>query len=334
MKTMKWLLRREFWEHKGAMFWAPVVAGALMVMFIGGTALYGATFGNFHNSVTRVHDDGKVTVISTTNKSIAEAFLSLPAEQREHAGEMISSSYLAISAPLFAMLAFIAFFYCLGAMNEERRDRSILFWKSLPISDAQTVLSKVITAALVAPLITIAVGTFVSLLTLLIVGVIAAFNGISMFGNVLTNTNFYLAPLQLLGMLPIYVLWALPTIGWLLMVSAWARNKVFLWAVGTPLLTVAVIKYADFLFGAGIKIDWVMQNIVARCLLGLVPGGWLPDAKVDPSLMTNGQNTAVIGEVFKQSWLTLSGPSIWIGAIAGAAMIIVAIRLRRWKDEG
>jgi ABC-2 type transport system permease protein len=334
MKTMKWLLRREFWENKGSMFWAPIVVGALMIVLIGGAVVYGATLGNFHNEVTRVHEDGKVTVVSSTHRSISEAYQSLPAEKRKEAGEMISSSYLAISAPLFLALSVISFFYCLGALNEERRDRSILFWKSLPISDAHTVLSKVITATLVAPLITIAVATFVSLLLLLIVGVSAAFHGINMFGEVLSNGNFYLAPFQLLGMLPVYALWALPTIGWLLMVSAWARNKVFLWAVGTPLITVLIIKWADFLLGAGIKIDWVMHNIVARGLLGLIPGGWLPDAKVDPSLMTNGQNTAVIGEVFKQSWLTLTGPSIWIGAIAGAAMIVVAIRLRRWKDEG
>ncbi|UUZ49351.1 hypothetical protein LP420_02935 [Massilia sp. B-10] len=68
---------------------------------------------------------------------------------------------------------------------------------------------------------------------LLIVGIVFAVTGANLFGLILSNANFYLAPLRLIGLLPVYLVWALPTIGWLMMVSAWARSKVFLWAVGT-----------------------------------------------------------------------------------------------------
>src|SRR3546814_20822192 len=47
---------------------------------------------------------------------------------------------------LVVVLGFVVFFYCLGALYDDRRDRSILFWKSLPVSDASTVLSKVFSA--------------------------------------------------------------------------------------------------------------------------------------------------------------------------------------------
>lgn len=70
---------------------------------------------------------------------------------------------------------------------------------------------------------------------LLIVGIVFAVTGANLFGLILSNANFYLAPLRLIGLLPVYLVWALPTIGWLMMVSAWARSKVFLWAVGTLL---------------------------------------------------------------------------------------------------
>jgi len=324
MKTMKWLLRREFWEHKGALMWAPVVVGGLIVFFFGGMILYGMSMGEFNGHVTV---NGKMADISTM-------FANLTAAKKEEIAGTVANLYMSASVPLFMMLSVIAFFYCLGAMFEERRDRSILFWKSLPISDTETVLSKVITAALVAPLITIAVGTFISLFLLILVGVMFAFQGVNMFGLVLSNADFYLMPLRLIGLLPVYVLWALPTIGWLMMVSAWAKSKVFLWAVGTPIIAVIVVKWANYVTGAGINIDWLVQNVISRGLVGLVPGVWLPLANVDVHSMTDGHNTAVMSEVFTHSWMTLGTPAAWFGAAAGAAMIFAAIRLRRWKDEG
>ena len=56
------------------------------------------------------------------------------------------------------MLGFVVFFYCLGSLYDERKDRSVLFWKSLPVSDRDTVLSKALSALVVAPTLAIAVG--------------------------------------------------------------------------------------------------------------------------------------------------------------------------------
>ena len=333
MKTMNWLLRREFWEHKGAMFWAPIVVAAAMILFVTATVLYGTTAGKFDQSIhTRVTEDGKSTVV-TTHTDTSALFNTMPAEKKQEIADMVANSYMAAGAPLLLILAAVVFFYCLAALSDERRDRSILFWKSLPVSDTETVLSKVLTAAIVAPLITIAVATFVSLLLLLIVGTAFAFKGVNLFGLVMSNPALYLAPLQFLGMLPVYALWALPTIGWLLMVSAWAKSKVFLWAVGVPVITLIIIKWVNYILGIGIDLQWFLHNVLARCLLGLIPGAYLGLAKVDKDLLVNEQHSAVFGAIFQQSWLTLTGPAVWIGAIAGAAMIYAAIRLRRWKDE-
>ncbi|WP_426102039.1 hypothetical protein [Massilia sp. TSP1-1-2] len=328
MKTMKWLVRREFWEHKGAMFWAPIVAAALMFCFLSGTMIYGAAQGEFKSHISVKMDNA----VETT--SIHTAFDALPAAEKQKMADIAASSYLALAAPLLLMLAAVAFFYCLSALHDERRDRSILFWKSLPVSDAQTVLSKVLTAGVVAPLITIAVGVFLSVLTMLVVGTVAAVQGINMFGLVLSNASFYLAPLQLLGLLPVYLVWALPTIGWLLMVSSWAKSKVFLWAVGAPLLLVGMLKWATHILGFGIDTHWVTENIVARGLVGLVPGNWLPLSHIDKVALAGGDRATFMTEVFTMSWMTLATPQAMIGAVAGAAMIFAAIRIRRWKDEG
>ena len=328
MNTMKWLVRREFWEHKGAMFWAPIVAAALLFCLVSGTVLYGAAQGEFQRELSvKLASKGDRTIM------IEKGLGALPMEQKTQIAEIASNGYLALAAPLFLMLAVISFFYCLSALHEERRDRSILFWKSLPVSDAQTVLSKVLTAGIVAPLITIAVGVFLSLLTLFVVAAVAAFEGINLFGMVLSNANFYLAPLALVGLVPVYLVWALPTIGWLLMVSSWAKSKVFLWAVGAPLLVIGMIKWVNYIFGVGIRMEWVAENILVRGLMGLVPGNWMGMVKMDKATMANN-TSMILSDIFTNSWMTLATPQALIGAAAGAAMIFAAVRIRRWKDEG
>jgi len=324
MKTMKWLLRREFWEHKGAMAWAPLIVGALMVLLVGTMAVYGASQGKLTGNITIVRDDAGATTISHA----------IPPEQLQQLAVTVSDMYIVAAQPLLLMMSVIAFFYCLSALHSERSDRSILFWKSLPVSDTQTVLSKVVTAIVVIPLIAIAAGIVVALLLLAIIGIVFAVNGVNLFGMVLSNPNFYLAPLRLIGLLPVYLVWALPTVGWLLMVSAWARSKVFLWAVGAPVIVVVIVKWADYLLQTGINIDWLVQNVIARGLAGLIPGNWLALTHVNPHALAGNNNIVATGNLFTESWMTLASPQAVIGAVAGVAMIVVAMRLRRWKDEG
>src|SRR6185503_18127636 len=79
------------------------------------------------------------------------------------------------------VMGFVVFFYCLGALYDDRRDRSILFWKSLPISDASTVLSKVISATIVAPVIAVVVGVIVGMLQLIMVTLTLSFHGLNVW---------------------------------------------------------------------------------------------------------------------------------------------------------
>ena len=331
MNTMKWLLRREFWEHKGSMFWAPIAVGALMLVFLTLAVGYSRAIGKFQTNIVHVQETG---ITTTTHSYVSTTFSAMPAEKKQQLVETVANGYLAASAPLFMILAAVAFFYCLGALHDERRDRSILFWKSLPVSDAQTVLSKVLTAALVAPLITIGVATAVSLLLLLVVCTAFAIAGVNVFGLVLSTSAFYLAPFQLLGVLPVYLVWALPTIGWLLMVSAWAKSKVFLWAVGTPVIAIIAVGWISYLLGLSINMDWFIQNVVARGLVGLFPGNWLVLSRVDPQLLLDDSHRMMMSHLLEHSWLTVMTPQALIGAAAGIGMIFIAIRLRRWRDEG
>ena len=329
MKTMKWLLRREFWENKGSMFWAPLVVALVMLTFIGGTMAY----------TVATHGLGDRVVINGHQMSKIQALQALPLSEQANIADIVANTYLAAAAPLFAVLAIVVFFYCLAALYDDRRDRSILFWKSLPVSDQMTVLSKVVTAVVVAPMITIAIGTAVSLLMVLIGLAAAASSGLNLFGLVLGNPNFYLAPLRVIGLLPVYVLTAIPTVGWLLMVSAWARSKVFLWAVGVPVLLSVLAKWASYItsqyMDGGVDFVGFIHHVVVRGLGGLVPGIWLAFNEVSRSAMVDqSRHTLDAAGVFSQSYLTLLQPGLWIGVVAGAAMIFAAMRLRRWRDEG
>lgn len=322
MKTMNWLIRRELWEHKGAFFWAPVaVAGALLVM-IGGGFLYAIfTTGQFQFQV------GGDQVLAIDG---------LPPPMRARAAAIMASSYLAFATPLFLVLPVVVFFYCLAALYDDRRDRSILFWKSLPMSDEQTVLSKVAVALVVAPLATMTVGMASSLILLVLALAAGASKGVNLIAPVLADLNLYLSPLYLLSFLPLYIIWALPTVGWLLLVSSWARSKVFLWAVGIPLVTLALMAWFDFLIGrfAGLEIGfkWFGEQVVARILGGLVPGIWFSEAELQ--LLKQQSDGFDGGVVLGVSYGTLASPAVWVAALAGCAMIYGAMRLRRWRDEG
>ena len=325
MKTMKWLIQRELWEHQGMLLRAPLVVAALMALFVGAMLLSG------QDIVLSINGQQ-----ATLSEAINGAYLNevVAPQRKAEMLRMIASGYMAASAPLLLMLGFLVFFYCLGALHDERRDRSLLFWKSLPVSDTSTVLSKALVALVVAPMVAIGIGTALSLLLLLMLCSTLAFKGLNLFPALLATPELYLTPLRIAALLPVYILWALPTVGWLLMVSIWARSKVFLWAVGAPLLTGAFALWASKAYELGWNSAWFMQAIVARVLLGTAPGSWLLfDQPQRAQLLGEASQRIDLPGIFAHSWAMLGTADLWIGVAAGSAMMAVAIRLRRWQEE-
>jgi ABC-2 type transport system permease protein len=320
MNTMKWLLKREFWEHKGGFFWAPIIVSLIVTVITAGSVLIGVTKG----SEASIKINGQVVT------NLADRF---SGEEKAAIIEQFASGYMASAVPLLFVLAFTVFFYCLNALFDERKDRSVLFWKSLPVTDGATVLSKIAMALGLAPLMAIFFGTILALLVVIFIGLGAAAMGVNIFGGVLSSSALYLAPLQTVAMLPVYALWALPTVGWLLMVGAWARSKPLLWAVGTPLLAVGLIAWFNKILSFGWDINWMWKYIVGRGLLSLTPGSWFAYSPDDVNRLSKMENLDM-GALLARSWQQLATPNLWIGVVIGAAMIYAAIRLRRWKDEG
>ncbi|PLY43827.1 hypothetical protein CSZ94_07515 [Janthinobacterium sp. ROICE36] len=325
---LQWLLRRELWEHKGILVWTPALIGVVMTVL--GSLMAAATIAR-----TKMHT---ALIVNGEEISWSTVFNTRTfGPRRTEIIDAVANNYTYAAAPLFLALGFLVFFYCLSALHDDRRDRSVLFWKSLPISDAQTVLSKAAIALLVAPLIVAAAASLTSLALILILSGVLAANGIHVLAELLGSAGLYLGPLRVFGLLPVYCLWALPTVGWLLMVSSWAKSKVFLWAVGLPLLLLILTVWAGKLTQTESDISWIQMHVIGRALLGTLPGSWyLFEPELLPqmhALAAGGSHTTRI-DVFSNSWSSLALPAVWLGAAAGAALIYAAIRLRRWREEG
>ncbi len=319
INNMYWLVKREFWEHRGGFLWAPLVtAGIFLLLTIMGV-ITAEVIGARHG------------ISIGASGELQRVISQMDAGDMSQVGTALDLTMFSAMALITVVLGFVVFFYCLGALYDDRRDRSVLFWKSLPISNTSTVLSKVISATVLAPLIAVVVGVAAGLVQLLIVAVVLSFHGINVW-QLLGLAHPLRITANLIGYLPIYVLWALPSVGWLLLCSAWARNKPFLWAIVLPVATGLVISWFGIMGWFNRASGWFWQEVVLRGLVSVFPGsGTL--AGLEQSSFHKGPIDGLRIMDLAQSYQLLTAPSLWIGLVIGVAMLAGAIWLRRWRDD-
>lgn len=329
----KILLKREFWENRGGFLWAPIIAGGVALFFallgvIGGSVGYQRSG---HGGVFRIDDvEMKGDALAAHLREVAAA-----------SGDVVFMVGIGLA---LAIMMFVIFFYALGSLYDERRDRSILFWKSMPVSDHMTVLSKLSWALLLAPALSVGLGLLIGAALLLLVTLGLALNGLPGASAALLDSHPFHIVFNVLSALPVYIAWALPTIGWLMLCSAWARRLPFLWAVLLPILGCMMISLmmgiANMISGIEFAHDTMWYAIVARGLGSLLPGSWYFNPHVQANYAAgvndNLQSPQDLIQLidFSSSWSAFATADLWIGVILGAAMIYAAIRLRRWRDEG
>lgn len=281
-RLLYWSVRRELWENR-SIYVAPLIVAVVVL------------FGFL------------VSTIGLPQRRQAVLLLD-PAHQRAAIGAPYD-----IAAMMLILTAFIVgVFYCLDALHSERRDRSILFWKSLPVSDFTTVLSKASVPFVILPVIVFAIIVLVQLLMLLWSSAILLPSGLA--GTTWTRFNLVQQSVILLYSLIVIALWHAPIYGWALLISGWARRATFLWVV-LPLLAIGVLeKFAfdtshfasmlkDRLFGAG---DTAFafrphRGVAIDSLVQLTPGRYL------------------------------ATPGLWIGLAFAAAFVAIAVRQRRYR---
>jgi len=191
-------------------------------------------------------------------------------------------------------------------LHGERRERSILFWKSLPVSDLTTVLSKVSVSLVVLPLVSFAIIVVTQFIMLVISTAALLPSGLA--STTWANFNLFQESLILLYGLVAIALWHAPIYGWALLVSGLARRATFLWAV-LPLLAIGFFEKITF------NTSYFASMLKDR-LLGFAPEAFEFSAHAIPRL-TPGRY--------------LSSPGLWLGLIFAAVFIAAAVRLRRYR---
>jgi ABC-2 type transport system permease protein len=208
----------------------------------------------------------------------------------------------------------VSVFYCLDALHSERRDRSILFWKSLPVSDVITVLAKACIPLVILPLLTFAITVAMQWLMLLLSSAVLLVSGLSV-ATLWTKLSFVrMSWLLLYHVLTAHALWPAPIYCWLLLVSGWPRRATFLWAA-LPLVAIAGAEQIAFH-------TWHFAAIVGSRLMGATT----TVASTSSDMFPTDSMTHIAPAHF------LGSPGLWIGLALAAVFLAAAVRLRRYRE--
>jgi ABC-2 type transport system permease protein len=277
-RPMYWSVRRELWENRSIYIAPLVVAGVMLFGFL----------------------------IATIGRALATA------DPARRAGVLAEPNHFAAGL-IMATTFIVGVFYSLEALHSERRDRSILFWKSLPVSDLTTVLSKASIPLVILPLLTFATIVATQVIMLLLSTVVVLGSGLSVATFWAQVPLFPMSLMLLYHLLTVHVLWHAPIYAWLLLVSAWARRATFLWAVLPPLAICIVEKVAFNTIHFAAMLGYRFAGPESFHLAG--PGSSPMD------LMTH-----------LSPGKFLSTPGLWIGLVVTAALLAAAVRLRRYRE--
>jgi len=228
MKRLIALLRREFWENKGSFRTTPMVIGGLYVIFL------------LMSIFTTAHIDSELYTFREAIRVIAD-------QSPQFRGMLMYQGMLGSSVFFTVVMGFVIFFYLLGSLYDDRKDRSILFWKSLPASDTLTMASKLISAMVIIPTFFL----LILIVTHIILAIIGSLMILSVDGNPWTLFLGLVNPLKAWLMIAVswyaHSIWALPVYGWLMLVSAFAPRVPLLFATLPPLVFAVLQTWIEFL---------------------------------------------------------------------------------------
>ncbi|HEX3153051.1 MAG TPA: ABC transporter permease [Candidatus Angelobacter sp.] len=277
-QSFYWSVRRELWENR-LIYIAPLAAAAVFLLsFVINTIVLR----------WRMHGIWPVDVARQL--------------------EVISLPHELSSALIMGIALVVGIFYSLDALYSERRDRSILFWKSLPVSDLTTVLSKLSIPLVIIPVLSYAIAVVTQFFMLLLASVVLVGSGANI-AALWTQETFFRSSLDLFyHMLTVHGLWYAPLYGWLLLVSATAPRAPFVWAVLPPFLIGGVEQIA---FKSTYFFTMLMQRLMGP---------------PDPEMPRNAgmMSTLIPHHFFDQ-------PGLWIGLAVAAVFLAIAVRVRRYR---
>jgi ABC-2 type transport system permease protein len=283
-RPMYWSTRREIWENR-SIYAAPVVTACIML------------FGFFISLFRLPH---RINAAMAGGAGKLHGVIEMPYD---------------MTAGLILMTWFLAgMFYCLDALYGERRDRSILFWKSLPVSDRTTVLAKAAIPLVILPLFSYAL-ILVTQLLILILSTIALLGSPANLATLYANLKFFQLSAALLYAIVGIALWHAPIYCWFLLVSGWAKRATFLWAV-MPFLAIGL--FVKIAFGTSAFFRFLGDRLI----------GWFHKAFLAP--VKGAPHLDPLASLTPGNLLT--APELWLGLIFAAICLAAAVRMRRYRE--
>ena len=298
------LVRREIWEHRS--IWLTPAAVALVVTLL--------TLAMFV-AASKFGDITDMAIIGASNVGDHERRMALLA------------TLLGYTSVFLIAMWFLTVFYCLDALYAERKDKSILFWRSLPITDAETVISKLLTAMLLIPLVTFAAVAASHLVNLVLISLWINFEGGSAGALIWGSVPLFDTWLALLIVMLAIPLWISPLLGWFLFVSAWTKRNPFL----TAFLPIAVLPILEYVI---LRTHMLWDAIMTRLSMQ-----FMPLFSIDPDLIFDDENFRNL-RLEDLSLLKLldigkllSSLELWLGLIVCGLFVTAAIYIRRYRDD-
>jgi ABC-2 type transport system permease protein len=282
-KKLYWSIRRELWEHRSITLAPLSVAVLVLVVFLV------RSFG-LPQRIRALEGLDPIKQVSA-----------------------IAMTYSMAASVILLISFIISAFYCLDALNGERRDRSILFWKSMPVSDFTTVLSKAAIPFVVQPLLAFGIALATQLIMLIASTSILVFNGMNPMQIWGPLPLFTMTVVMLYGLV-VHALWYAPIYGLFLLISVWAKRAAFLWAF-LPVITLMAIE------ALVMNTAWTAGALRYR-LLGAM----------NEAFALKSANSIITQFSQLDPWRFLTSGNMWLGLVFGVVCIAFAIRLRRERE--
>lgn len=314
MRAFLYLLKAEHIEHRGGQLWTPVVVGLLLTILM--------AIGIFHNG-SMVLSVG----IDTDSGMVIQSMDDVKAAIRDEVGEenagpvlqavAFGSIYLTL-VPLLLIAFVVSYFLLIGSMHNERVDRSILFWKSMPVSDFMVAVSKFLASTLGTLFVATAIGTVVVLIAMLLHGGAGPFSDGPEWDVVAHPLVAASTILMVLGTCVFYVLWAAPVYGWIMLASAWAPRSPMLY-VTIPPVALGILEMML------LHSNKLWTEIWQRCI-----GSFLNmDLPLGHTVFTSSDLSGLLlGQIGNMADATMT-PRFWIGLAVTLACIWGASEVRR-----
>ena len=300
------LVRREFWEHRWAFVYAPLLIAALTLLLLVMGMFFAMEIDN-----TRLFTESAMREFAANSASDRHKLMRIP--------------LLGLVINFTGIMQIVLFFYLVGALYDERKDRSILFWKSLPMSDATTIVSKLLTAGIAVPLVYMLTAAALQVIFMLIGSGYALAADVPLWATIWAPAGLPGLWASVLVAIPVQMLWALPLFGWFLLVSAFAPRLPWLIALAVPGLIGLVQNYFSLLdrFKLADNNLWVI--FVQRFVEGVLPMNFSFEGELSDDRILAGVLEAF---TFSNNLARLGRLDLWLGVLVGVALLYAAVRIR------